>query len=142
MVPLEAMAKRPPSHSQRFTKQFNPVQGATVPRRTLISLPPASTDAPAKGATVPLVESTLPDDTVAHAHALFRLAQFLLRKGHGDEAALHFSEASRLHPESWTIWRQGARKDANGLAAGPDFRARVDALGDRPYYRSIDMKGI
>ena len=85
---------------------------------------------------------SLPDDAVPLTHAHFRLAQFLLRKGHGDEAALHFAEASRLHPESWTIWRQAARKDANGLAAGPEFWARVDALGDRPYYRSIDMKGI
>ena len=41
----------------------------------------------------------LPDaDTVA-AHAHFRLAQHLLRSGNGDEAAQHFAEASRLHPE-------------------------------------------
>jgi len=58
------------------------------------------------------------------------------------EAALHFAEASRLHPESWTIWRQSAQKDASGLATGPEFWARVDALGDRPYHRPIDMKGV
>jgi hypothetical protein len=34
-----------------------------------------------------------------------------------------------------------AETDATGLAAGPDFLARVDALGDRPYHRPIDMKG-
>lgn len=84
----------------------------------------------------------LPDDAVARAHAHFRLAQALLRRGDQDEAALNFGEASRLHPESWTIWRQGAKKDASGLAAGPEFWARVDALGDRPYHRPIDIKGI
>ena len=45
-------------------------------------------------------------------------------------------------PESWNIWRQSAQKDATGLAAGPEFWARVDALGDRPYHRPIDMKGM
>lgn len=84
----------------------------------------------------------LPDAATSAAHAHFRLAQHLLRQGKRDEAAAHFAQASRLHPESWTIWRQAAAKDATGLAAGPEFWARVDALGDRPYHRPIDMKGI
>ena len=84
----------------------------------------------------------LPDAAIAEAHAHFRLAEHLLRRGKNDEAVVHFAEASRLHPDSWTIWRQAAKKDATGLASGPEFWARVDALGDRPYYRPIDMKGI
>src|SRR5215468_8892568 len=84
----------------------------------------------------------LPDAAIVEAHAHFRLAQYLLRLGRSEEAALSFSEASRLHPDSWCIWRQAAQKDASGLAAGPEFWARVDALGDRPYHRPIDMKGI
>jgi hypothetical protein len=84
----------------------------------------------------------LPDAGVVEAHAHFRLAQYLLRLGRHEEAAVHFSAASRLHPQSWCIWRQAAQKDASGLAAGPEFWARVDALGDRPYHRPIDMKGI
>ena len=83
-----------------------------------------------------------PDTAIAEAHAHFRLAQFILRQGKRDEAVAHFSEASRLHPESWTVWRQAAEKDATGLATGPEFWARVDALGDRPYHRPIDMKGL
>jgi hypothetical protein len=83
-----------------------------------------------------------PDTAIAEAHAHFRLAQYILRHGKRDEAVAHFSEASRLHPESWTFWRQAAEKDATGLAAGPEFWARVDALGDRPYHRPIDMKGL
>jgi hypothetical protein len=84
----------------------------------------------------------LPDAAIAQAHAHFRLAQGLLKRGRSEEAALNFAEASRLHPESWTIWRQGAQKDATGLAVGPQFWARVDALGERPYHRPIDMKGL
>jgi AhpC/TSA family len=84
----------------------------------------------------------LPDAAIAEAHAHFRLAEHLLRGGKSDEAVVHFAEASRLHPDSWTIWRQAAKKDATGLASGPEFWARVDALGDRPYYRPIEMKGI
>ena len=84
----------------------------------------------------------LPDAAIAEAHVHFRLAQHLLRMGKTDEAVVHFAEASRLHPDSWTIWRQAAKKDATGLATGPAFWARVDALGDRPYYRPVDMKGM
>ncbi len=84
----------------------------------------------------------VPDDAIANAHVHFRLARYLLRVGKSDEAARHFAQASRLHPDSWNIWRQSAQKDASGLAAGPEFWARVDALGDKPYHRPIDMKGI
>jgi len=84
----------------------------------------------------------LPDAAIANAHVHFRLARHLLRVRKPDEAARHFAEASRLHPDSWNIWRQSAQKDATGLAAGPEFWERVDALGDRPYHRPIDMKGI
>lgn len=86
--------------------------------------------------------TALPDDTTALAHAHFRLAQYLVRAGKANEAAVHFGEASRLHPQSWNIWRQGAAKDATGLAATAEFWARVDSLGDQPYYLPIEMKGI
>ena len=84
----------------------------------------------------------LPDPAIAEAHAHFRLARHLLRHGNGDEAALHFAEASRLHPQSWNIWRQAAEKEPSGLAALPSFWARVAALGDKPYHRPIQMDGI
>ena len=84
----------------------------------------------------------LPDAAVAQAHAHFRLAQALLKRGRSEEAQRNFAEASQLHPESWTIWRQAAQKDATGLAVGPEFWARVDALGERPYHRPIEMKGL
>lgn len=80
-----------------------------------------------------------PDPAIATARAHFRLGMHLLRAGRADEARAHFSTAIALHPDSWAIWRQTAEKDARGLAAGPEFWARVDALGDRPYYAPIDI---
>jgi hypothetical protein len=81
----------------------------------------------------------LPDATIAEAHARFRLGQHLLHQGQIDEAQLHLAEAIRLHPDSWAMWRQTAAKNERGLAAGPEFWARVDALGDRPYYAPVDI---
>jgi hypothetical protein len=84
----------------------------------------------------------LPDERVALAHAHFRLGQHLLRQGKEGEADEQFREARRLHPDSWNIWRQTAGIDARGLASGPEFWARVDALGSRRYYAPVDMEGM
>jgi hypothetical protein len=70
----------------------------------------------------------------ALAHAHFRLGLWLHRHGRAADGAKHFAEASRLHPDSWTIWRQAADLEAIGNASGHAFWQRVDALGDRPYY--------
>jgi hypothetical protein len=83
-----------------------------------------------------------PDADAAQAHVHFRLAQYLKLNGNEDEAAFHYAEACRLHPMSWTIFRQSAAKMECGLASGPDFWARVEALRDAPYHLPIDMKGI
>lgn len=83
-----------------------------------------------------------PQAGAAQAHVHFTLAQHLKLVGRKDEAAMHFSEANRLHPHSWNLFRQSATKLANGSAAGEDFWARVEALGDEPYHLPIDMKGI
>ena len=75
-----------------------------------------------------------PDAAIAEAHARFRLGQLLLRAGQEAQGRAQLDTASQLHPDSWAIWRQHAERDARGLAAGPAFWARVDALGDKPYY--------
>jgi hypothetical protein len=79
------------------------------------------------------------DGSIAEAHARWRLGAQLLRQGQADEAQALMAEASRLHPDSWAMWRQAAAKDARGLAAGPAFWARVDALGNRPYYAPLEL---
>lgn len=80
-----------------------------------------------------------PPAAIAEAHAHFKLGLHLLREGQTDEAQRHLAHAAELHPESWAIWRQAAPKDARGLASGPAFWARVDALGHRPYYPPADI---
>jgi len=83
-----------------------------------------------------------PTDDVARAHLAFRLGQHLIRHGRAEEGDRWLAEASRLHPDSWCMWRQRAGVNESGLAALPDFWARVDALGDRKYYAAVDMKGM
>jgi hypothetical protein len=83
----------------------------------------------------------LTEDAV-RAQALFRLGQVLIRRGETDEGQRFVRDASRLHPGSWCIWRQGAGVTELGLAARPDFWERVDALGERRYYAPVDMPGM
>lgn len=71
---------------------------------------------------------------MAQAEALFRLGLHLRRTGREDEAAEVFAAASRLHPESWCIFRDAQVLEPSGFAGGPGFWARVNALGDKPYY--------
>ena len=52
----------------------------------------------------------LPDATIAEAHARFHLGRYLLREGREAEAQVQMAEASRLHPDSWAMWRQAAAK--------------------------------
>jgi hypothetical protein len=81
-----------------------------------------------------------PDTALAHAN--FRLGIWLRRNGRAREAAPFLAEASRLHPDSWNMWRQAADVNDAGLAAGPEFWERVRALGDRPYYQPPDLPGF
>jgi hypothetical protein len=84
----------------------------------------------------------VPSHDTARAHAMFRLGQLLIRRGYNEEGDRWLGEASHLHPESWCIWRQRAGVNEAGLAAQPDFWARVDALGSHRYYERVDMEGM
>jgi AhpC/TSA family len=94
-------------------------------------------DGPHARAHVPPVS-----EEMVRAHVAFRLGQYLIRQGRADEGDRWLAEASRLHPDSWCMWRQRAGVTELGLAAQGDFWERVDALGERRYYAPIDMKGM
>jgi hypothetical protein len=83
-----------------------------------------------------------PTEEAARAHVFFQLGQHLIRHGQPEEGDRWLAEASHLHPDSWAIWRQRAGVNELGLAAQPDFWARVDALGERRYYAPIEMEGM
>ena len=83
-----------------------------------------------------------PREDTARAQAMFRLGQLLIRRGEREEGERWIQEASRLHPDSWCIWRQGAGVNETGLAALPEFWQRVDALGEARYYARVDMPGM
>jgi hypothetical protein len=84
----------------------------------------------------------VPTEDVARAHVAFRLGQHLIRCGQQEEGDRWLRDASRLHPESWCMWRQRAGVTEHGLASQPDFWARVDALGERRYYAPVEMRGM
>jgi hypothetical protein len=83
-----------------------------------------------------------PDDHKAEAHVLFRLGLHLRARNQAEEGNALLARASELHPASWTIWRQAADTLDNGLAAGPAFWQRVNALGEEHYYQPVDMAGM
>ncbi len=82
--------------------------------------------------------SVTPEIALAHAH--FRLGVALRRLGKTAEGVTHLTEASRLHPDSWNMWRQAAEFETVGSASGQAFWERVTALGERPYYQQPDLE--
>jgi len=94
--------------------------------------------------TPDVVRHALPAITpeIAQANAHFRLGLWLRGQGRAAAAASHLREAARLHPESWNLWRQAADLEAVGNAGGEAFWARVQALGDKPYYPPPDLPGF
>ena len=80
--------------------------------------------------------ATLPKVTpeMAEARARFRLGVWLRANGRAAEGDKQMAEASRLYPDSWSMWRQAADLDEVGKASSLEFWNRVQALGDKPYY--------
>lgn len=79
---------------------------------------------------------------IARAQAHFRLGAWLRRDGRAQEGDRHLHEASRLHPDSWCLWRQAADLEEIGKAVGKEFWARVDGLGPGRYYPPPDIPGF
>ncbi len=76
---------------------------------------------------------------VARAHATFRLGRYLVEHGRRDEGLSILEKAAELNPDAWSIWRQMADLDTVGKSGGPEFWARVAALGEKHYYAPVDM---
>lgn len=78
----------------------------------------------------------------ARAQALFKLGAWLRRSGRTEEGDRHLAQASRLHPDSWCLWRQAADLEEIGKAVGKEFWARVDTLAPGQYYPPPDIPGF
>jgi hypothetical protein len=81
-----------------------------------------------------------PSETAALAAANFRMGEYLLDRGHREDALANFAEARRLRPESWSYKRQTWELEQQGKASGPEFFAAVQALGPKHYYDPIRLK--
>lgn len=71
------------------------------------------------------------------ARVHFRLGEYLWEQGHLDRAQTQFSEAVRLHPESWEYRRQALDLEQQGKSMGREYWEAVTALGDQHYYPPI-----
>ena len=78
----------------------------------------------------------------AQANAMLRLGQWLISHQHADSGFGLLKRASELHPDSWSIWRQTADLEQIGKSGGPEFWARVHALGEKRYYATVDIPGM
>ncbi|HEY6598328.1 MAG TPA: redoxin domain-containing (seleno)protein, partial [Pseudomonadales bacterium] len=76
---------------------------------------------------------------VVRAHAAFRLGRHLVETGRRDEGLRVLATAAQLNPDAWTMWRQMSDLDTVGKAGGPEFWARVEALGEKHYYPPADV---
>ncbi len=81
-----------------------------------------------------------PSTADAQAAANFRLGQYLRTNGDPQLAKPWFDEAKRLAPDRWTFFRQALHLEETGKASGREFRQRVAALGERPYYAPVVLE--
>ncbi len=75
------------------------------------------------------------------ATANFRIGQYLYHQGHAEDAKRYFQETRRLCPERWNYVRQTMQLEEDGSASGPEFFRAIDALGERPFYAPVELKG-
>ncbi len=81
-----------------------------------------------------------PTATDALAAASFKLGQHLHERGKPELAKRWFDEAARLCPDRWTYFRQALQLEEVGKASGPEFVAKLRALGERRYYDEIRLE--
>lgn len=79
------------------------------------------------------------DDALAAAN--FRMGVHLHQQGFTKDAQRYLAEATRLRPHGWNYRRQMWNLDPES-DAGELFWTTMDAMGDRPYIRPIQMEGM
>jgi tetratricopeptide (TPR) repeat protein len=80
-----------------------------------------------------------PTATDVLAAANFKLGQYLHERGEIERAKPWFEEAARLCPDRWTYFRQALQLEEVGKASGPEYLAKVRALGEKRYYDEIQL---
>ena len=78
---------------------------------------------------------------IAEARARFRLGVWLRANGRAAEGDRQMAEASRLHPKSWSLWRQAADLDEVGKAAGPISGSACKRWVKSPIIRPPNSRG-
>ncbi len=81
-----------------------------------------------------------PSESDVRAAASFRLANYFRERGEVERAQRWFDEAKTLAPDRWTFFRQALQLEEKGKASGPEFLARVAALGERSYYPEVTLE--
>ena len=71
------------------------------------------------------------------AEPTFKLGVYFFRGGNEGLGRKYWEEAQQLFPDSWNYHRQDWNL-TEGLG-GPKFRAKREALGDKPFYGSLDL---
>ena len=81
-----------------------------------------------------------PSATDALGAASFKLGHYLRENGLAERAKPWFDEAARLCPDRWNYFRQALQLEEVGKASGPEYVARLRALGKRRYYDEIRLE--
>jgi tetratricopeptide (TPR) repeat protein len=74
----------------------------------------------------------------AQADAAFRLGVYFHDQGDAERADRYWQRAQELDPDSWNYHRQDW--SFTPAEAGPNWLRKFQALGDKPYYRPMELK--
>jgi len=73
------------------------------------------------------------------AEPTFKLGVYFHQQGDEERANKYWERAQRLNPDSWNYHRQDW--SFTPQVAIPNWYKKVQSLGDKPYYRPLDLPG-
>ncbi len=77
------------------------------------------------------------DSSEAKADAAFRLGVYFETTGEEERARTYWHQAQTLNPDSWNYHRQ--EWSYTPSEAGAKWMKKVQTLGDKPYYKPIEL---